>query len=303
MNRGQQHSPNNPRDHDDLFELVKLEAMGLLEDDEKVELERRFADAPDNVRKALRREQSRVVDALIANLPDTNPAPTLRGRVIESVLRAVGTVSRLSTSATTPAVATTPTPREEIFGTDTSSSNEDRFRIHQARRVNRYWRAAAIGLGFASLAMGYGLFQLQQESSRLADAQRNDALLEMMLDQYGHTFQSALFGPNTKLAQFTPVSDTELGKAVLLVDPVRRTAQLYCADLPELPYELVVIDRDGHPTGTQLRFTPTGNVHSENVAGLTDLHADNRIELLRVDPRGERTPILRGTPLIRADQL
>lgn len=300
MSRDENTSGPGPQRDEDIFFLVRLDAMGLLSDDEIALLEDRLAKASPSLLKSLRDEQSRTVNALIAQLPHVTQPAGLRGRVFSTLRRAIGSVSRLNLAGTT---AETDDPREEIFReVAAANANEDRLKIRNARSVNRYWRAAAIGLGFASIAMGYGLFQIQQESTRLAAAQRNDALLEMMLDQYGHTFQSALFGPNTKVAQFVPVSDADTGKAVLLVDPVRGTAQFYCADLPEFPYELIVIDRNGQPTGTNVRFTPTGNIHSENIAGLNDLDTQNRIELLRVDGPN-RTAVLRGAPLIRADQL
>ena len=71
--------------------------------------------------------------------------------------------------------------------------------------------------------------------------------------------KSALFSASTKRFMFTPVGDTDRGKAALDYDPDTDSARLYVLNLStQKSYSLVTLDANDNPTGTIMNFTPSG---------------------------------------------
>jgi hypothetical protein len=239
----------------DLLELASLDAMGLLDADEREDFERAFRAAPPAVQAQIRREQLRFSDD--SALPKVEVPLGLRARVLSAIMDRVGTAS--------------PSRRAAAPGLRPSSG------------VSRVWRIGAMAALAACLALGFFSVQVLNENRGLASAQQSGDLTRHFFSEYGARFDQAFFDPSTRFVQFAPAADApdaRPSKATMVFMPERRQARLYVKDLPASAgeYEVVVVDREGREsragvvtikdTGAGPTETPLDNFDLENAQKL-----------------------------------
>ena len=210
----------------ELLELASLDALGLLDEDERAAFERGFQMAPPSLQAQIRREQARLARAE-ALLPDVEPSASLRARVLACVREAIQTVGTTRSGRFVPPLL-------------------------PSRGVSPLWRAAAVGSVAAAIVLGLTTLQIQTKVREInglisANAQEADWVRE-----FGPRFRNMIYDPSTTLVQFDRAADAArdsqdvAGQAVILVDG-EGTGLFLSKDLPPSPngYALVPVNEDG----------------------------------------------------------
>lgn len=220
----------------ELIEMASLDAMGLLDPEEREAFERAFRAADPAVQAQIRREQLRLagMDDL---LPEVEAPLGLKARVMAAWREAVAQVSGR---------------KGDVVGRISD--------FRPATGVNRYWRAAAIGCAAAALVFGFANLLTRSDIKEIEEIAQNQAVNAHLIE-YGRQFDRSFFDHNTKFVKFSPApaADAEpgpRGKATLLFDPSTHKAHLLCKDLPGMngTYEVVVVDQNGNQSEAVLTF-------------------------------------------------
>jgi hypothetical protein len=235
------HNPHrNSMTTGDLFELASLDALGLLDESERRAFEEGSAAAPRSVQSQIRSQQTRMAE-IDAILPRVEPPPGLRARVLSAVAAAI----------------------EALPGR--ARTGESALRLLPSRGVAHALRAVAIGCAAAAIVLGVTTLQMTSMFKDLERANQVNKITELV-QTYGFDFDTSLLDPNTRFVKFlpetSPAADASVkAMAVLLLDPDKHTARLYCRDLPEREsYRLVTLDQKGSETGVLLAsFEPSGS--------------------------------------------
>ncbi len=208
----------------DLLEQASLDALGLLDEQERAEFEAAFRAAPPDVQAQIRREQLRFVD-MERLLPDIEPPAGLRARVLAAVREAISAVSsprRPSTVARIgPAIA-----GRDVFNTAP------------------VWRAACIGFATASVVLSLFFIWMAKETKQISSMVTQDQIAEYLQQNAGPKALDLLASANLRQFAFVPAA-ADLGpqlSAQLLVDPEKGEALLFCKGLPEVngTYRLII---------------------------------------------------------------
>jgi hypothetical protein len=252
----------------ELLEHALLDAVGLLEDDERLAFDQAFAAASPAIQAHVRAEQTRFVRSEIALLPQTEPPAALRAAVIEAVRNA-----RLSETAASPAAtsgrATTARTLQNTAGQGNfGQGNPGQPIRHRRLRAVSVWRASALAFAAAAVVFGWSTFQMRTEYSRLAEAQRTDADFEAMAAEFGRQFVvDALVDSDTQRYTFRNASTSgKAGEARAAVwnNPDWKTARFFAVSLPPSApgstYRLAVLDENGTPIQDVLRFEFAGQL-------------------------------------------
>jgi hypothetical protein len=248
---------NNPHDHarilsrHELLELASLDALGLLDEDERRQFEASFAAATPAIRAQVRAQQSLEAGHQISALPEGAPAPSLRQRVIDRVLAELRTER-----AGAPVIARIDergVHAAELVGT-----------TGRARGVNPLWRAAAIGCMAAAVLFGVVSIQLWGQFDRLDNAIRTNTVAEVFAREFGPRFETALLNPKTQFVQFDvaqgapgepAVAQTAAG--VMLVDASASAGQFFARDLPANQHFALVVVTPGAAGTAERRVIAT----------------------------------------------
>lgn len=210
----------------ELLELAALDALGLLDDDERADFERGFQAAPPALQAQIRREQARMARA-DGLLPEIDPPASLRARVLAVVRDAIQTVgSRRSGSRFIPALL-------------------------PSRGVSPIWRAAAVGSMAAAIVFGFATLRIRTEVVNINNLISSNAQEAEWVREYGPRFRDLIDNPNTKLVQFNTSGAANpalaKGRAVILVDSSDGSGLFLSRDLPPSAngYALVPLGSDG----------------------------------------------------------
>jgi hypothetical protein len=230
---------NTQRTHEmntqDLMEMASLDALGLLDPDERDSFERAFRAAAPAVQAQIRREQLRF-SRLDDLLPNVDPPLGLRARVIAAVRGAM----------------------ESVAGRKGADAPALRF----PSGVSRFWRVGAIGAMAASLVLGYFTFEALNANRGLNDVKQSMLISEQWQKDFGGRFEANFLSPHTRFVGFQIASDApdvKGARATLMVNSEKKTGELYVKDLPaDGEYEVVVIDKQGHETKAKLTFKNVG---------------------------------------------
>ncbi|MGQ0627243.1 MAG: hypothetical protein ACT4PL_03980 [Phycisphaerales bacterium] len=230
-----EHSNNNGRHPQaarlstaDLFEMASLDALGLLDEQERRSFEDAFASAPASVKSQIRDQQSRMAE-IDAFLPRVSPPAYLRDKVVAAVSAAMRSLPGMRTHE---GGRTIPT-------------------FLPSRGVSPIWRAVAIGCAAAVAFFSVATVQMYNNSREMDAAFRTGAMLDTFKDKFGQRFRTALTSPNTQFVKFSTPTNAEgrksAAQAVLLMDQGRKSGMFFCFDLPEQTgtYALVTISPDG----------------------------------------------------------
>jgi len=217
----------------ELLEMASLDAMGLLDPEEREAFERAFRAAPPPVQAQIRREQLRF-SSIDEVLPQVDPPLGLRARVIAAVREAMQSMAgRRTAEAAAPA-------------------------LRSPYAVSRFWRVGAIGAIAAAIVLGFFMIQVINANHDLSDTKITERITELRAREFGQRFESMFFNPRTQLVQFAPAPDAPDSKgsaAMLMFDPTNKTALLEVHDLPAAgDYEVLVEDAHGNRTVAVIRF-------------------------------------------------
>ena len=258
----------------ELFEQANLDALGLLDEEERAAFERAFRAASPAVRAQIRREQLRMSD-LESLLPDVDPPVGLRHKVLarwrEAVLN-VGSAGRIS---------------PEALGRRGSSAP--------------IWRAACIGFATATVVISMFFVWMAQEHGRMAETVQRNTSLDDLQRAAGPELLDLLTAPQSRRLTFVAAhaESAEAGSTIrLYFDPERETAGLLCRDLPISPegehltrYRLVIERPDGAFERVH-EFTAQAGVFSSLVAWRPDL-AGQKLAIVRPAADGSEEVMFR----------
>jgi len=264
----------------DLIENANLDAMGLLDHEEREAFERAFRAAPPALQAQVRREQLRL-SSMDALLPAAELPVGLKARVMAAVREAMQQVAGRRSGAPAGDAAVV----AGVIG-----------QLRPSTGVHRLWRTAAIASVAAALAMSFVSLQFRSSIDEMRQVARNSEVSQYLQSEFGRQFGPRFFSPNTRFVQFTqapagPATDAVAGrpsKAMLLLDPASGTGHLFCLDLPsgEREFEVVVIDRDGDRERAVLTFKSTNaGMISSTIQGLSLENARSVVIRLAGDTR------------------
>jgi len=230
----------------ELFENAQLDALGLLDEREREEFERSLAAASPSLRAQVRREQARLVR--LEPLPDAEPGPELRERVLAAIRSLVGTGTRA----------------------DWVVHNAGRAGpIPMAGRRPNIWRTAAIGAITAAVVLAVGFWQVQTKLREQQLTAGSDSEIAQLTSSGTPAFAvSMLFDENTRQTVFSREDPSFLGRASLYRNPDWSSARLFVLRVQTNPNEklrLVALDANGKISRVINEFLPTGGLASVNV--------------------------------------
>ncbi len=256
----------------ELLEMASLDALGLLEPEERKAFERAFRDAAPEVRAEIRREQSRLTSQHEL-LPDVEPPAGLRGRVLAAVSEAIGVVRG-----------------REVVGSIAPGAWALR------RNVSPLWRAAAIGFATATIVLlGVGFDLHRSYRDTLVQFQSGTLIEEVRKLDVGAKFISLALDEDAHHVRFAPVSNDTGAEAILVMDADLREAILVCRGLDALPsgqYHLTLVDPATERAASHHRFETNGELMGQRVDAFS-MKPGMRIEIVAVSADGSRsTPVL-----------
>jgi hypothetical protein len=263
-----QTSTQNLATHE-LLELASLDAMGLLDPEERDGFERAFRAAAPAVQAQLRREQLRF-SSMEQTLPQIEPSLGLRARVIAAVREAMETVAARRGSEAAPAL---------------------RF----ATGVSKFWRVGAIGAMAAVIVLGMSTIWTLNETKDLTEVRSSEAFSRSIAKDLGQKFTTSFMNPSTRFVSFVPATDApdaKSARAKLMLDPSKKRAELFVQDLPptDREYEVVVIDKNGNTANAVISFkAPIAGFNAKSIPDL-DLESTKQL-IIRV--QGSDKPLLK----------
>lgn len=253
----------------ELLEMVSLDALGLLDEQEREEFERAFMAAPPAVQAQIRREQARLArgDGL---LPAVEPPPGLRARVIAAVREAMQAV----------------TARRGVAGRIGP--------LLPGRGVTPAWRVAAIGCAAAALVFAVTTVHMRSVFDRVNDQIQQNQREDLFAREFGVRFRQTLFSKDTTFVQFAgdPSGGAAAAEALLMLEADRSSGQLLIRGLPEAAgeYSLRVVDEEGNVVGDAIVTFRAGEPH-KRVKGLA-LRAGQSLAILA--PGSKDSALLRS---------
>jgi anti-sigma-K factor RskA len=264
-----------------LIEHTVLYSLGFLDGPEQAQYESALMAAPPAVRAHVQAEARRMAD-LGDLLPSDQPAPELRDLVIAAVragMREQEVEQRLAADMSAVAGRITPdsarsAPRARRYSQPTLS---------RVRGVHPVWRAAAIGLAGATIALTVISANVRDLQHAAAEGAR---IAELYKDTGAEFVNAALFDTNTKRVTLTPVASGSAGQAGNAVasvwhNPDWGSARLFVKNLrPQAgnePYRLVVLDADGNIVREVAEFRPNGEL--QDIGITVNLATESRLAI------------------------
>lgn len=267
----------------ELLENALLDALSLLDDDERKAFDEAFRAAPSAVQAQVRREQTRLarMDAL---LPDVSAPAALRARVLEAVRAAIAGRQFAEAESTL-----------RLHDPDAISRLPA---VTHRRRAAAVWRAIALGCAAAAIVLGITTANLQSAIGELRS--QEDLLITEISKAFGPEYlYDALVDSSTQRITLTS-ADAEMGgaaQAAVWVNPDWRTAKLFGINLPATAggqYRLVVLDENNQPVSTIAEFTFTGGLLNREVPVTVALDAEH----LAIVPGGGTDSLLLGVAAV-----
>lgn len=258
----------------ELLEMACMDALGLLDEDERRRFDAGFDASPAEVRAQLRKEQARFAE-IERLLPDVRPPAEMRRRVLEAI----------SHESLAPVGRITP-----------AGSGRRLLRFTLGAAVSPLWRATAIGCAAAAVSFGVLSFWMQAEYRRLNGLIQTNTVADFMSREFGLRFEETLVSGKTQFVRFGAQPGAPTGAcAVLLHNPDSGSSYLYCKNLPSDngPYDLVAIDAAGKAVRTLASFTIDGGKLAKEIRGLS-LESGLALAIIPAGPRGTGTPVLRS---------
>lgn len=229
-----------------LIEMAILDAMGLLDEQERDEFESSFRAASAPIQAQVRREQTRL-SRIEALLPDVAAPAGLRAAVLEAVRQQMA----LGLSTDEPAELIVPP-------------------FIQSRGVSRLWRAAAVGLAAAAVVLGVTTFRFASQSMALSENVRADEDIKYLNKEFGASYvRRVLFDQDLRRVVMHPAVDGFKGQASIWIHPELKGDKFFYQG-PSVPdgkvYRLAVVDENDKVVETLAVFNPKGGIQPVDVA-------------------------------------
>lgn len=223
----------------DLFEMASLDVLGLLDEDERRDFEQALRASPPEVQAQIRREQLRMAD-LEAWLPDVEPAPGLRARVLGALHEAIAAVRDGRT-------------REHL------ARRVGPFTLALQRNVSPLWRAAAVALLASTVVLGFNFYRVIRDYGSINDQLVDTAASQRLAAAFGPDAARVFVDPGWTRVAFTARGESRAAAAIFINEDSGR-AKLMVSNLPSIEggYRLVLLDAQGAIAGTLDRFDSTG---------------------------------------------
>ena len=224
----------------EMLEMVAVDALGLLDDDDRSAFDRAYAAAPSAVRELVWAEQARIAE-LGLELPDVSASPESRRRFLDRVRQEIersqvaesAPASRkIAHAAGAAGAAAVPAPRS--------------LGLRPARRVSSMWRVATVGASVAAVVLAVLQVQLRQNFDELRQRSEIAGVIEGLgLD---HVDDALFADASVQRVQFTPVGSVGRARAMLLRNPDRDTSRLYVRNLQSrTSFTVVAVDENNRP--------------------------------------------------------
>jgi hypothetical protein len=225
----------------ELIELAILDAMGLLDEEERLAFELAFRAAAPSVQAQVRREQTRL-SRLENILPNVTPPAGLRAAVVQAV-------------------------RREIATAEAAASDNPALMIADSmvkpRGVSSLWRAASLGLAAAALVLGVTTFKQMALYEDLRNRIQNDTVLEVVNRELGPLFvKNVLFSKDTRRIVLTPKADNK-GVASVWVNSEWKDGFFFCNAMPTpkgMNYKIAIVDKDNNIVRELASFESDGEL-------------------------------------------
>jgi hypothetical protein len=233
----------------ELLENAHMDALGLLDEQDRAAFDAAFRAAPPALREQVRAEQARMA-RMESTLPRVTPDASLRDRVVQAVEHAI--------------------TEQTLNGAMGGDAGVADFRSN--RRLLA-WRSGAIAMACAAVILGGAFVKVMVDNSEMSRVQGDNATLTALLVGFGNgPMRDALFNDSTRRAIFEPaVGDGVLQsrrQAVLFHNPDWSTMRLF-TQLPAVEgnqtYRLVVLDDEGQIIEELTEFASTGQLASFEV--------------------------------------
>ncbi len=253
----------------DLIEQASLDALGLLDVEERRAFERAFAAAPDSLQAQLRREQQRYANQE-GFLPNIEPDSNLRSRVLAAVTGAVSAMS--------------PAHERDVL----AKVGEGAFSLRA--NVSPLWRAACIGFASAVVVLLTVGSSVQREMQETVDAYQNGETASEF-QSFGGQFTQVFMSPSAQRLALSPITEDAESSAVIMVDPLSEIGMLICQGLPEvegdLEYRLVLCDEGGEVVTTLASFQTKGELKNTSL-NHKDCEGGKRFDIRRASRTSEK---------------
>lgn len=238
----------------ELLELAALDAMGLLDTDERETFEAAFRAASPALQAQIRREQLRL-SRMDDTLPEVEPPIGMRARVLAAIREAITTIAPKPVTQAPVVHAAAP-------------------RLRPVHGVHRIWRVAAVGATAAAFVLGFATLRFRNDYQVVSDTINANGVSDKFLNDFGSKFDQAFFDPSVRLVAFASSSPTapRSGKAALLLDPANGRGQLFLKDLPlgDNFYEVVVVSSDGRESKSLKTFqAPAAGINIHAIDGIS----------------------------------
>ena len=222
----------------ELLEMASLDALGLLDEEERAEFEAAFNAASPELQAAVRRAQLRATD-IDAMLPSVEPPPGLRARVLSAVRSAIAAVTVEAAVQDHAAIA---------------GHIGDRSLVKRLLNFAPMWRAACLAFATATIVLTVFNGLIKDELDHLRDRQTTEAIAMQFGQEFGPEFVEAMMSPRSQWLAFAPAAQdldpqqVQRLRAKVLFDPVARTAFFRVEGLPsaDAKYLLVIEDSAGN---------------------------------------------------------
>ncbi len=262
---------HEPMSTHSLLELAALDALGLLDDDERESFDRAFKAAPPALQAQVRREQTRIAkDESL--LPAVESPAGLRARVLAAVRDAMERVGgQEQPAAVLPA-------------------------IQASSGVSPIWRMAAIGAVAATLVLGFTQLEMARSYETINDAIESNVLTTTIARDFGVRVERALMDQDTRLVHFAPVSaGTDVaGEAVVILNDRDMTGELLAVDLPQRSgvYQLVLVDSAGEVVGDaildfEINSATQRLIQQLDLSTLAEVQEEIRLQILAPQADGD----------------
>jgi len=211
----------------EMIEMASLDALGMLDADERAEFEAAFRAASPSVQAQVRREQKRFADAEHL-LPEVDPPAGMKFRVMSAIRDAIIGITAGDAEAATRAVS-----RGSNAGAWFNSTT--------------IWRAACIGFATTTILLT-GVAAYVFDRNQAYRDQTEIALGRALLTELGSDFQEVALAEGVQIFDFARTSSLPT-QAKLWVHPETKVAFLFCKDLPVTNgrYSLVLERADAEP--------------------------------------------------------
>ena len=287
----------------DLIELSQLDALGLLDEQEREEFDAAFAAASPAIQAQLRSEQSRTVKTdWIAC--DAQPPEGLREAVLGEMslaLRVADMRQRVLGAIHTEIV------RRPVHqhGAHVHPAGRSHPLIYPVRRVSRLWRAATLGFAAAAVTFAGTTLYLKNQYQEVDRQARENAMVADLVATPGLRIKQILFDKNTERRLFSQGERQSSAQASLYITKDSPLARLYVSGLPESKpgidgkdYRVVVLTDDGQIGQELAKFSSDGRMKAYEV----EIDISQHKHLAIVETR-TGSPAQEGSILLKSEAL